>query len=72
MLWHGAIPSGLCWSLMRRHDLVLAERGVGAAAALLSVVNKPSPPVRSGSNESRSQTRWWFGERFLEECRVRP
>ena len=36
------VPLGLCWSLMRRHDLAPAERGLGAAAALLSVVKKPS------------------------------
>ena len=66
------VPLGLCWSLMRRHDLATAERGVGAAAALLCVVNNPSLLVRSGSIESRSETACWFGERFLEEFRARP
>ena len=65
-------PLGALLVFMRRHDLVPADAGWDAAAALLSVVNKPSPLVRSGSNESRSQTRWWFGEPFLEECRARP
>ena len=67
-MWHRAIPSGFA-------GLLCGDRiwdSPGAAAALLSVVKKPSPPARSGSNESRSQTRWWFGEPFLEECRARP
>ena len=45
---------------------------MGAAAALLCVVNNPSLLVRSGSIESRSETACWFGERFLEEFRARP
>jgi hypothetical protein len=71
------VPVGLCWSLMRRHDLATAERGLGATAALLSVVKSPSLPrstdrVGFEEQESGSGGCSWSAGVDLEEFRARP
>ena len=57
---------------MRRQHQAFAERGLGAAAALLTVVNNPLLPLCFGSIESRLDGRCWLSETTLGECRARP